>query len=161
MKSPFSGEQFTLRCLSNPPKAYFCSVKKILLLLICCSFLIQASIKTAVFIDWKINQARITELYCINKDNPLMHCNGQCYLSKQLKKIESDYQESKTPFNPKNLKATEFLLFLELPATSDLSTGALLPASFQGGFYSFQSGTDFSGSVFHPPVSFPFPHQSA
>lgn len=32
----------------------------------------------------------ITEKLCINKNNPNLHCNGKCYLSKQLKKAEEN-----------------------------------------------------------------------
>src|SRR4051794_15278029 len=133
----------------------FADVKRILLFLIICSFLTQASIRTFVFIDWKINQIRITELYCINKDNPMMHCNGKCYLSQQLKKIEADYEESKAPFNPKNMKAVEFLLFVEklVPAAFELT--APEQRAFKGGMYFESPKHPFSNSIFHPPISFP------
>lgn len=122
--------------------------------MIICSFLVQASIKTVVFIDWKINQIQITELYCINKDNPMMHCNGQCYLSKQLKQIEQDYQESKAPFNPKNIKSTEFLLFFEDFTMNPVQTSNSVPAAHQGGGYSIHYDHSFTRAFFHPPSCF-------
>jgi hypothetical protein len=126
-------------------------VKRLVLFLIICSFLIQASIKTVIFIDWKVNQIRITELYCINKDNPLMHCNGQCYLSKQLKKIESDYQESKAPFNPKHIKSAEFLLYIEnLPAIG-AEFSFVADSSFKGGIYRHSLKQQYPASCFKPP----------
>ncbi len=51
------------------------------------------------------HQKEIIQKYCINKNNPLMKCNGKCYLSLQLKKIESDYHKEKdkpAPFQPKD-----------------------------------------------------------
>lgn len=76
-------------------------------------FVFQAAVTSVVFISWKINRARITELYCVNKDNPMMHCEGKCYLSLQLKKIAQDYQKSKLPFSPKGAKQAHLLLFVE------------------------------------------------
>lgn len=51
------------------------------------------------------HQKEIVQKYCVNKNNPLMKCNGKCYLSLQLKKIESDYHKEKdkpAPFQPKD-----------------------------------------------------------
>lgn len=39
-------------------------------------------------IYWKINQTFIAKTLCENRDKPQMHCNGKCYLYKQLKKAE-------------------------------------------------------------------------
>ncbi|MFD1551663.1 hypothetical protein DNU06_02830 [Putridiphycobacter roseus] len=33
------------------------------------------------------NQAAIEKAYCENKDKPALHCNGHCYLKKELKKL--------------------------------------------------------------------------
>ncbi|WP_300664912.1 hypothetical protein [Fluviicola sp.] len=129
-------------------------MKRTLLFLIIGSFLIQASIKTAIFIDWKIHQIRITELYCVNKDNPMMHCNGQCYLSKQLKQIEQDYEESKAPFNPKHVKSTEFLLFFEhLSLNAVHGNSSVIPAK-KGGIYRIHYEQSFTSNFFHPPNYF-------
>lgn len=101
--------------------------------------------------NWKINQLKITELYCVNKDNPLMHCNGKCYLSLQLKKIESDYKQSKEPFYPKNLKSTEFILFIEKVESNTFVTHDFAPQHFKGGFYEENRSETFIQSCFHPP----------
>lgn len=122
--------------------------------MIICSFLVQAAIKTVIFIDWKINQIRITELYCVNKDNPMMHCNGQCYLSKQLKQIEQDYQESKAPFNPKNVKSTEFLLFFEDFSLKPFNDADFVLFASKGGRYEIHYDHPFTSSFFHPPSCF-------
>lgn len=129
-------------------------MKRIVLFLIICSFLTQASIKTIVFIDWKINQARITELYCVNKNNPMMHCNGKCYLSQQLKKIEADYEQSKAPFNPKNLKATEVLLFIENFVSNPIEIQHFKKQTSKGGIYKESTNQLYLSPCFHPPNSF-------
>lgn len=38
------------------------------------------------YIGYQINKAYIAETLCVNRDKPQMHCDGKCYLSKQLKK---------------------------------------------------------------------------
>lgn len=39
-------------------------------------------------LNYHINKKSITEKYCENRDKPQMHCNGHCYLAKQLKQAE-------------------------------------------------------------------------
>lgn len=40
-----------------------------------------------------------------------MHCNGQCYLAKQMRAITQEYENSKTSFPPVNGKVVDILLF--------------------------------------------------
>lgn len=42
--------------------------------------------------DFFLNQAYIAKNLCINRDKPMMHCNGKCYLSKKLKDQEKQDQ---------------------------------------------------------------------
>jgi hypothetical protein len=35
--------------------------------------------------SYELNKAYIVENFCINKDKPMMNCDGKCYLSEQLK----------------------------------------------------------------------------
>lgn len=62
-------------------------------------FLILLSIgsfgyKDYILIDFSIHQDEIAAEHCINKDKPELHCNGKCYLSKELKNIEPNSKES-------------------------------------------------------------------
>ncbi len=61
-------------------------------------------VKSFVVFEWKMNQEEITEKYCINKDKPMMNCNGKCYLSKQLENLElKEEQERKNNPSPEPL----------------------------------------------------------
>ena len=40
--------------------------------------------------DYQINKNEIAAKFCVNKNRPMMHCNGQCYLGKQLRKAEEN-----------------------------------------------------------------------
>ncbi|TDG35757.1 hypothetical protein EZJ43_12100 [Pedobacter changchengzhani] len=35
-----------------------------------------------------MNKEYITSVFCINKDHPEVHCDGQCFLAKKLKDLE-------------------------------------------------------------------------
>lgn len=40
------------------------------------------------FTYFKINQDEIAAEFCVNKEKPEMHCNGQCHLNKELEKAQ-------------------------------------------------------------------------
>lgn len=84
----------------------------------------------------------------------MMHCNGQCYLSKQLKQIEQDYEESKVPFNPKHVKSTEFLLFFEHLSIYSVQCDSSVAPTRKGGIYQIHYEQDFTSSFLHPPACF-------
>ena len=50
--------------------------------------LLQTLGQELLVVDYQLNKARITELYCVNKARPLLHCNGKCHLAQQLRKAE-------------------------------------------------------------------------
>ena len=39
-------------------------------------------------VNYALNKAQITAQYCVNKSKPMLHCNGQCHLARQLRKAE-------------------------------------------------------------------------
>ena len=41
-------------------------------------------------LEYVINQDYIAEVLCINKDKPMLNCNGKCYLSQLIKKQQQD-----------------------------------------------------------------------
>ncbi|WP_193364332.1 hypothetical protein [Myroides injenensis] len=43
-------------------------------------------------IDYAVNYEYISTVLCVNKDIPEMHCNGQCYLMKQLAQAVKEEQ---------------------------------------------------------------------
>ena len=65
-------------------------------------------------VNWKMNQAEITEKYCVNKAKMNMHCDGKCYLSKQLKLQEDEEQADLSKKQlPKLKKVKEIEVFSE------------------------------------------------
>jgi hypothetical protein len=55
-----------------------------------------------VYAGFKLNQSYITAKLCENRDKPLLHCNGKCYLMKKIKQAE-DKQNNAESHAQKNL----------------------------------------------------------
>ena len=60
--------------------------------------LLQTLGQEVLVVDYQLHKARITELYCVNKARPQLHCNGKCHLAQQLRK--ADAAEKKAPAGP-------------------------------------------------------------
>jgi hypothetical protein len=70
---------------------YLCpGLKKALAILLTFSIIAQGMVNLALCTYYQVNKKEITAKLCVNKDKPQMHCNGQCYLGKQLKKAEEN-----------------------------------------------------------------------
>jgi hypothetical protein len=63
------------------------------------------------FIEYEINKKYIAEVLCENKDKPMMHCNGKCYLKKQLKKA-NDIPENEPLSSPSVINIRELITLL-------------------------------------------------
>ena len=51
-------------------------------------FVLQCGMKGIITTVFYFQQSTISKTLCENRDKPKMHCNGKCYLAKQLKKEE-------------------------------------------------------------------------
>ena len=119
-------------------------------------FLLLSKLLFSLFwqLKYELNKAEITQKYCENKNRPELHCNGQCYLAKQLKKADHELQ-SKEQNQQQHLNlGTKILsqdLFIDLKIDFSIFIG-LHKESTQKilnpqALYSFH----FSNSIFHPP----------
>ncbi len=63
----------------------------------------QALVNVGIGVYFNLNKAYITQKLCENRNNPSAHCDGHCYLSKQLKKAE----EGETKNQSQTLKEKE------------------------------------------------------
>lgn len=48
----------------------------------------------AVYLNYVMNQTEIVDLFCINKEEPEIQCNGTCHLKKQMAPTENNAQPS-------------------------------------------------------------------
>ena len=68
----------------------------------------QGLYKAGFTIYWKLNQSYISQILCENKDKPQMHCNGKCYLKKQLNKVDEERaNEKEIPFKILKLQSLD------------------------------------------------------
>ena len=72
-------------------------------------FVYSLSFKSLITIDYFIHQTEIIELFCINKENPKLQCDGKCHLAKEL--VKSDTKDDETPFSQNNHELNLELIF--------------------------------------------------
>lgn len=96
--------------------------------------------------DYFINTGYIVKNLCINKEKPKMHCNGKCYLAKQLKNQQKQEQAPVTKKD--NLEVQLFLTAFE-----DNYPG--IESYYKKSHYTFYDVklTSFPRSIFHPPAA--------
>lgn len=69
-------------------------MKKALAILLCFALQIPIFSKWGVVAVFSVNQKEIIENFCVNKNRPQLHCDGHCYLAKQLKALEDQEKKS-------------------------------------------------------------------
>lgn len=61
-----------------------------------------------VYAGFEMNEQYIAEKLCVNRNKPMMHCNGRCYLAKKLKQAE-EKEKSQERETQKNLMQDAFI----------------------------------------------------
>lgn len=109
--------------------------------------------KSFVVLNWKINQDYITEKYCENKDKPMMNCNGKCYLSKQLEKLELKEKEEREKYpSPKSqVETTNFAWTVE-NLLVEINIGFDLNENKEGLNKPIYWYTTDLSQIYHPPI---------
>ena len=95
---------------------YFCNVKKSL-------FILTLFILLKPFlpiVEYVVNYEYISKVLCVNKETPIMGCDGKCYLMSQLAKSAEDEK----PISDKKVivKDVEILFFQEIKQVVFLKT---------------------------------------
>ncbi|UBM60434.1 hypothetical protein LAG90_07225 [Marinilongibacter aquaticus] len=113
---------------------------------------LKAMIVPTLFINYQLRKDFIIKNYCVNKEFPELHCDGKCYLAKQIKAAQQeDERQAETQFFNKLLgfeclSGTVHFAFEE--------RGHLLEERAQKVFYRNPFFLqNYSSSVFHPPQS--------
>lgn len=93
-----------------------------------------------------LNQSYIAENLCVNRDKPMMHCEGKCYLSKKINEQEkkdhspvsrTEKFDVQVYFLPEAVAAPVAFELLPKPVSSTNDSEIL---------------SSFSSSIFHPPA---------
>ncbi|AZA78996.1 hypothetical protein EG347_16480 [Chryseobacterium sp. G0186] len=101
-------------------------------------------------VEYAVNYNYIVDTLCINKNKPEVHCNGKCYLSKELAKA-NDTNES-TPFSKvKNSgqKILDIYIHPEITAVDIIEKNSFFNFNF---IYKTDYSFLFLKHIFRPPV---------
>lgn len=108
-------------------------------------FLLKATSSLWIFVSFYANRNYISKNICINRFDLIPICEGQCYLTSQLKK--SDKQEQKLP----ELKQKETQLFYLEQQLQTRENGIRIIDSNPNFFYYSDYSDVFVMNVFQPP----------
>ncbi|WP_420287146.1 hypothetical protein VT569_10545 [Flavobacterium psychrophilum] len=99
-------------------------------------------------VEYLVNYDYITKVLCVNKETPIMGCDGKCYLISQLAKSS----DTEKPFSDKKIivKELEVLFFQEITAVI-FPNASFLPIRVLNFNYSNLYNYLNSTTTFHPP----------
>lgn len=69
-------------------------VHRLLAILLICSLFAENISRLLITAAFELNQQYIAEYFCVNKDKPMLHCDGKCYLARKLKEAEEKEKKS-------------------------------------------------------------------
>ena len=86
--------------------------------------MLQSMALLYVPVEFGINHAYIANVLCVNRDKPQLHCDGKCFLKKEINKAAEQQQEQKntTSFN-------SLTLYIIQPFAQHLYPAVLQPVS--------------------------------
>ncbi|MES2587450.1 MAG: hypothetical protein V4622_00635 [Bacteroidota bacterium] len=97
-----------------------------------------------------VNQSEIAQEKCENKAKPMMHCDGKCYLSKQLKKLEQKEQQHNSKSNPfKNSEKNQYIVKNEASTLFQFTDSKQVENSF---YYSEFFSAGKTTEILRPPI---------
>jgi len=112
-------------------------------------FLIMATVSNGVmqlviYSGYQMNKEYITSVFCINKEHPELHCDGQCFLARKLKDLDTKNKQVQDQLKRVVEAEPQFRVLVinhEIPSFNiENLTG-----------YFEKPVKDLSISIFHPP----------
>lgn len=118
--------------------------KKILIYLLITCTVSNGAMQLVIYSGYKMNKEYITSVFCINKEHPELHCDGQCFLAKKLKELEGKNKQAQE--NLKRVTEAE-------PKFQTIALNHHLPYFIitAENLYIEKPVKDLSISIFHPP----------
>lgn len=105
--------------------------------------------KLSIVAWYEINKDYIAATLCENKNKPEMHCNGKCYLNKQLKKADKTSGQKDTPDTIKKIEEPEFITSVDW----QIIAHQIFPETLKHFVhYCYPTGYSPAEEIFHPPV---------
>ncbi|MBV6643802.1 MAG: hypothetical protein KI790_00045 [Cyclobacteriaceae bacterium] len=101
-----------------------------------------------IYLDFNMRKDYISEVLCINRDNPITVCGGKCYLNIQLEKANRSSEKQESKSIERQLEISFFSQELQTVSFSQIA-GPL----DQSYLFAFDSGgsRSFYGEIFRPP----------
>ncbi|MDD5150066.1 MAG: hypothetical protein PHC28_06225 [Flavobacterium sp.] len=101
-------------------------------------------------LEYAVNYEYISKVLCVNKDKPMMHCNGKCHLMKELAKAS---ENEKPISSDKKIVSNNFeVLFFEEIKSFEIAPFYFYKKQKTTSNYSNLYFYLNSKSVFHPPT---------
>lgn len=121
-------------------------MKQLSTILLILTIFLQTFSRFVIEADYFLNKSYIAKVLCINKEKPRMHCNGKCYLAKQLKEEQKKEQQA-----PVTKKAKIEVQLFNLSKAMQLSTFASDNSiEYMPTYVAVLSS--FHPAIFHPPA---------
>jgi hypothetical protein len=121
-------------------------VFRLISILLMLSLSCQSLVKLGILTWYEINKEYVASNLCENRNKPQLHCNGKCYLKKQLNKANNNSDTHKS-VSTERTDLLECVLpeSFSLPHLFKFSQPVALALYCNGYSYAFAS------FVFHPP----------
>ena len=74
--------------------------------------------------SYELNKTYIIDNFCVNKDKPMMNCDGKCYLSQQLRT-----QKEKQDANSIHKFSADFGVYVPVSNSTQVFSGIFVPFS--------------------------------
>ncbi|MCW3162137.1 hypothetical protein [Chryseobacterium oryctis] len=101
------------------------------------------------WVDYAVNYTYISEVLCINKNVPQVHCKGKCYLSKELA-VSNDTDSS--PLHKSQNSGQKVLDIYILPEITEIQETVKRITSNFTFLYESKYSFMFLKHIFHPPI---------
>lgn len=100
--------------------------------------------------EYAVNYNYIVTTLCVNKSKPQLHCNGKCYLSKELAKTNADTESF--PFNKIKNSGQKILDMYILPEIAEIIHNGEIIIFHANSIYETAYSFLFLKHIFKPPV---------
>lgn len=103
----------------------------------------------APLVEYAVNYQYISEVLCINRSNPELHCNGKCYLGKEIAKTNDTDSSPLNKIKNSGQKLLDIYILPEITGIRHSEKISLFKVQFN---YTADYSFLFLKHIFRPPV---------